>query len=1147
MRPPGFILALFFWVCCTLSVSVLVDSITQPHYQPQLISEDHGATSAAAYQLRLLNDCSLTDVLLVSDINGNLQGVHRYTGALLWTLPLNESLVKVLTNISNIDPSQADILWLVEPSGDGALYYFTPRYGLNKLPATIKELVMKSPFSLAGDDKIYTGTRKTSLYSINIRLGKIQSSFGLDEKCPAPNTHYKLDSTINGDRDSILVGKTTYELAIFSKTVNQVVWNVTFSQWGPNNFDDDLVLQHTQSADNFAFSPIYDKSLLAIDKSLGTPVWLSKIPSLAVSCFDVFYDRKLSEFMMLPHPHNALKSEAPRSDFNTQPFRKQDHVFINRTEVSEEWFALSFENYPAYINSAPTLKYELDLMLWQAGDHRDESYLESFHLNTNTDSAVADLLLGTHSVNLLSRVSSYRPESRFTGAPEVRGIGDGIATHEVDNLPATPEHFLGGWRPQQRTWNLESGLATVVGGVSVETKLPDSPLDIHVDKFPESLLSKGLIGRRIIEDVVILSLILLLVLLFGDPVRYIIAIRQKVALQWQEQLQSYPEELTVSLDASEVSATDIRMVSEKIMSEDVPSPLEGPQLMEPINEILKDTAEFEVSIESTEAKLSSDETLVGDVTPDVCELDVDGDEEIDRVDPDQTPRRRKRGTRGGGKRGGKKQKPKVAESVSPESGTTPVPLEVSEEVIESAAEIATKSLIPQTIVAAKISHKKLQMENNLVISDKILGYGSHGTVVYQGTFENRPVAVKRMLLDFFDVASHEVRLLQESDDHPHVIRYFCSQLSEKEKFLYIALELCLCSLDDIIEKPQNHASLRMPQLNSALFQLAGGLHYLHSLNIIHRDLKPQNILVASAKEQHKKTDGGDQDEENNVRLLISDFGLCKKLEIDQSSFHATTQYAALGTTGWRAPELLLQHDQDFDSDATTLSDANTPNSPREKRLTRLLDIFSLGCVFFYILTAGQHPFGDRYMRELNIIRGESNLEQLEQKCPHDYIEANDLISKMISSNPHDRPSTKQILRHPFFWPQRKKLEFLLKVSDRFEIERRDPPSPLLLTLETYADKVHGGDWHSRFAGDFLANLGKYRKYQSDRLMDLLRAMRNKYHHYNDMPPDLLAQMSPLPNGFYEYFNLKFPQLLMQIYYCVAATISDEHVFKEYFT
>ena len=54
-----------------------------------------------------------------------------------------------------------------------------------------------------------------------------------------------------------------------------------------------------------------------------------------------------------------------------------------------------------------------------------------------------------------------------------------------------------------------------------------------------------------------------------------------------------------------------------------------------------------------------------------------------------------------------------------------------------------------------------------VNTDKLIGTGSNGTMVFQGKFDGREVAVKRMLIQFFDIASQETKLLRESDDHPN--------------------------------------------------------------------------------------------------------------------------------------------------------------------------------------------------------------------------------------------------------------------------------------------------------------------------------------------------------------------------------------------
>ena len=169
--------------------------------------------------------------------------------------------------------------------------------------------------------------------------------------------------------------------------------------------------------------------------------------------------------------------------------------------------------------------------------------------------------------------------------------------------------------------------------------------------------------------------------------------------------------------------------------------------------------------------------------------------------------------------------------------------------------------------------------------------------MYQGSLQGRAVAVKRLLKDFVTLASREVSILQESDDHPNVIRYYYQEAHSN--FLYIALELCPASLADIIETPdkeQFHDIAMAFNPKRALRQITSGLRHLHALKLVHRDIRPQNILVSSAKNVGGKP---------GYRMLISDFGLCKKLDVDQTSFLPTAYGAmAAGTAGWRAPEIL---------------------------------------------------------------------------------------------------------------------------------------------------------------------------------------------------------------------------------------------------
>ena len=279
----------------------------------------------------------------------------------------------------------------------------------------------------------------------------------------------------------------------------------------------------------------------------------------------------------------------------------------------------------------------------------------------------------------------------------------------------------------------------------------------------------------------------------------------------------------------------------------------------------------------------------------------------------------------------------------------------------------------------------------------IAGRGSQGTVVYRGSFQGRAVAVKRLLPEFVTLASREVSILQKSDDYPNVIRYFYQETIEK--FLYIALELCPASLADIIETPdkeQFHDIAMAFNPKRALRQITSGLRHLHALKLVHRDIKPQNILVSSAKNVGGKP---------GYRMLISDFGLCKKLDVDQTSFLPTAYGAmAAGTAGWRAPEILrgeVKLDELADESMSSRGSTGTAGSSgtagattKPTRLTKSVDIFALGCLFYYTLTNGAHPFGDRYEREVNIMKNIKCLEGLE-RFGEEGSEAVDLITHML--------------------------------------------------------------------------------------------------------------------------------------------------------
>jgi serine/threonine protein kinase len=135
----------------------------------------------------------------------------------------------------------------------------------------------------------------------------------------------------------------------------------------------------------------------------------------------------------------------------------------------------------------------------------------------------------------------------------------------------------------------------------------------------------------------------------------------------------------------------------------------------------------------------------------------------------------------------------------------------------------------------------------------------------------------------------------------------------------------------------------MPSNAQVLCQITEGLLYLHAEKCTHRNLTPQTILIASSQP---------------VRMMIklSEFGLRKfgdqfddsQKDQDGNSFPGAAK--RLKNTEEQGKEQDICQRKYWILDGTTESNQQTP-TPNQ-------DTFAAGCLCFYFLKRGVHPFGD---------------------------------------------------------------------------------------------------------------------------------------------------------------------------------------------
>ena len=160
---------------------------------------------------------------------------------------------------------------------------------------------------------------------------------------------------------------------------------------------------------------------------------------------------------------------------------------------------------------------------------------------------------------------------------------------------------------------------------------------------------------------------------------------------------------------------------------------------------------------------------------------------------------------------------------------------------------------------------------------------------------------------------------------------------------------------------------RLSELKSSqLFrQLISTLEYIHTLGIVHRDIKPENILLNKQK----------------TILKLVDFGLSNSYK------HGDLLKTACGSPCYAAPEMISGKEYDG----------------------LYSDLWSCGVVL-YCMLVGKLPFDDEDIKVLYY-----NIKSANYFLPPFLSNiSQDLIRRILTTNPKRRISLEEIKQHPFF-------------------------------------------------------------------------------------------------------------------------------------
>ncbi|XP_033006551.1 TRAF2 and NCK-interacting protein kinase isoform X6 [Lacerta agilis] len=279
---------------------------------------------------------------------------------------------------------------------------------------------------------------------------------------------------------------------------------------------------------------------------------------------------------------------------------------------------------------------------------------------------------------------------------------------------------------------------------------------------------------------------------------------------------------------------------------------------------------------------------------------------------------------------------------------------------------------------------------------ELVGNGTYGQV-YKGrhvkTGQLAAIKVMDVTGDEEEEIKQEINMLKKYSHHRNIATYYGAFIKKNppgmDDQLWLVMEFCGAgSVTDLIKNTKGN-TLKEEWIAYICREILRGLSHLHQHKVIHRDIKGQNVLLTE-----------------NAEVKLVDFGVSAQL--DRTVGRRNT---FIGTPYWMAPEVIAC---DENPDATY--DFKS-------------DLWSLGITAIE-MAEGAPPLCDMHpMRALFLIPRNPAPRLKSKKWSKKF---QSFIESCLVKNHGQRPTTEQLMKHPFIRDQPNERQVRIQLKDHID-------------------------------------------------------------------------------------------------------------------